>query len=628
MITPTPRAMSPQDIVRIYVPPAPPDEQQHTPQKFQSTKANESGGRFVTKETQPNSLPLLSDSSSVQSISSNMNINNSQETPKQHFSLEFPSTESNNKNSIIYGSGELTPVHYSFHRSDEELVKSFSESISGHSLSHISNVGGVGAIAATAGGQRSTSSSRRGSLSRKSPLAMFESNTLMECSHILAKRRLSAHSNGLNTDNHIKLSIGNSSSENLSNLGQPTSLSLLRRNSLSNGESTKIMTSFEQLATYRHQTANDGLDRGESPIRITSSKRHEVVSPDDEETYTYSYYNSYKSAETRQRKCPAVISNDTKKYVSESNIQYKSFATAQNSVAESDIEYTALHRRRPHSSGIETSPFQYADSVALPTSHTAASIKEYKRFYGTSIDDDDHDRVHANDDAEEDDEGEPIKSSDDSSSSPITKSVPITPVNETIPLLQSSPISAQHKSQISSHIYHASHTSTSNSASPAPSQYKLKSPSHIPIAMIQSAKEKTSITSPNMASPPMVRPSRIPLVYNNQKILSATVTSPVMHSSSSASSINSPNDLNRILPPVEISAGSRSNNDIHGQSMSPLSDINNSKILSASATPNGSSYEVNGKRATKRVGTSSTTTTTSTTATNAIRIHVNTNDQN
>lgn len=623
MITPTPRAMSPQDIVRIYVPPAPPDEQQHTQQKFQPITANE--GRYVTKEVQPNSLPLLSDSSSVRSISSNMNMNNSQETPKQHFSLEFPCTESNNRNSIIYGSGELTPVHYSFHRSDEELVKSFSESISGHSLSHISNVGGVGAIVATAGGQRSTSSSRRGSLSRKSPLAMFESNTLMECSHILAKRRLSTQSNGLNTDNRIKLSIGNSSSENISNLGQPTSLSLLRRNSLSNGESTKIMTSFEQLATYRNQTATDGVDRGESPIRIISSKRHEVVSPDDEENYTYSYYNSYKSAESRQRKNPAVIGNDTKKYVSESNIQYKSFTTATDSVVESDIEYTALNKRRPHSSAIETSPFQFADTVAMPTSRTATSIKEYKRFYSTSIDDDDPD-PDKNNDAEED---EPIKSSDDSSSSPVTKSVPITPVNETIPLLQSSPISAQNKSQISSHIYHASHTSTSNSVSPAPSQFKLKSPSHIPVAMLPSAKGKSSTPSPDMASPPMVRPSRIPLVYNNQKILSATVTSPVMHSSSSASSINSPNDLNRILPPVEISAGSRSNNEIHGQLMSPLSGVNNSKILSASATPNGTPFDFDGKRATKRIGTSSTTTTTTTTtATNAIRIQVNTNDQN
>lgn len=629
MITPTPRAMSPHDIVRIYVPPAPPDEQQHIQQKLlQPTTANESG-RFVTKESQPNSLPLFTDSSSAISILSNNNINSSQETPKQLMSLEFPCTESNNKNSIIYGSGELTPVHYSLHRSDEELVKSFSESISGHSLSHISNAGGVGATAIVAG-QRSTSSSRRGSLSRKSPLAMFESNTLMECSHILAKRRLSTQSNGLGSDNRIKLSIGNSSSENLSTLGQPTSLSLLRRNSLSNGESTKIMTSFEQLATSRHQT-DDAVDRGETPIRITTSKRHEILSPDDDETYSYSYYNSYKSAESRQRKSPAVISDNIKKYVSESNIQYKSFSAAKSCVDEPDRESTASNKRRPHSSGIETSPFQYADPATLPPSHNATSIKEYKRLYSTSVDDDvpehehEHGRIRTNEENEED---EPIKSSDDSSSSPVSKSVVITPVNETIPLLQSSPISAQHKPQIINQIYDRA-SPTANMATPAHSQFKMKSPSHIPVAMTQSTKVKSPTSSPDQTSP-LVRPSRIPLVYNNQKILSATVTSPVMHSSSSASSLNSPNDLNRILPPVEVvtSAGSRTSNDIHTQLRS--SDIDNSKILSSSTTPNGSSFEFNGKRMTKRVGTSmmTTTTTTTTTASNAIRIHVNTNDQN
>lgn len=611
MITPTPRAMSPQDIVRIYVPPAPPDEQpqqhqqhqQHHQQRSQSAVANESGGTCLTKESQPNSLPLFSDTSS--------SIVNSQETPKQLLSLEFPNTESNNKNSIIYGSGELTPVHYSLHRSDEELVKSFSESISGHSLSHISNAGG--GIGTTIAGQRSTSSSRRGSLSRKSPLAMFESNTLMECSHILAKRKLSTQSNGPNVDNRIKLSIGNSSSENLSNLGHSTPLSLLRRNSLSNGESAKIMTSFEQLAN------TDSVDRGEAPIRITSRKRHESGSPDDDEgTYSYSYYNSYKSAESRQRKSPVVISNNTKKYVSESNIQYKTFSTAKSNAEETDIEYTALNRRRPHSSDIETSPFRFADQGNQPASHTTTSFKEYKRFYSTSVDDDEpehgHSEHHATDDVEDD---EPIKSSDDSSASPVSKSVQITPINETIPLLQPSPISMQHKSQMNSTIYHASQSPKAvSNASPtsASSQFKMKSPSHIPVA-----KTKSPTTPPDVTTPPMARPSRIPLVYNNQRILSgAHITSPVIHSSSSASPVNSPNELNRVLPPVETvtSPSSRSANEIRSQ------------LTSSATTPNGSSFEFNGKR-TRRIGTPSTTSSSTTsTASNAIRIHVNTNDQN
>lgn len=240
MITPTPRAISPQDIVRIYVPPAPPEEQksaQVTP------KSNKSPS---TKDSKPNSITEANNiqkhpNNRISSSSNNASLNGSPKKAPSPPQLPTPTASTvttvwsskpsltafeneSNKNSII--SGETTPVRGGFDQSDEDLTRSFIDA----SLSTNNSLGYIGL------GGGASSSSRRGSLSRKSPAAMFESNMLMECSHMI-KRRLSSQSNS---------SINFEVRDKTSNAASNSSLSL-RLNSTSNGDTHKRMTSFEQV---------------------------------------------------------------------------------------------------------------------------------------------------------------------------------------------------------------------------------------------------------------------------------------------------------------------------------------------------------------------------------------------
>lgn len=588
MVTPTPRTISPQDIVRIYVPPAPPDEQKHY-QNVSKPKTSPS-----TKDSKPNIF--VSEANNLQKHSNNNNktisSNGSVSTSPEKMSLSSsppsqvvtPSASSmaagtataaawsikpltglsneSNKNSIIYGSDDLTPVHCAFNRSDDDLVKSFADA---SSLSTTCNSLGYIGIGGPGGG--ASSSSRRGSLSRKSPSAVFESNILMECPHMI-KRRLSSQSNSsINFEIRDKSSPANS--ENIGN----SSLSL-RLNS--NGE--KRMTSFEQLARYKGSSTSDEKLNDEV----------DKYSPDDEENYSYSYYK-YKSAESRQRKSPTAMVESSKRFVSESNVQYESISMRRQSSKE--IEYQALNKRRPNSSGNETSLYQYETFSVAPTtnsttvksstfnnntsptaitaaaitsSHKTTSVKEYKRFYGTSNEDTCDEELN-----------------ESHTSSPNSKSVLNSP--DTVPLLQSS--------------------------SP---------PSYIPKLKSKSSMSPTSVYS-DLGSPQSEypnKPSRIPVMHlnerkssNNSKMMTTTTaTSPTTHASPNTS------ELNRILPPIEIvSSSSSSNNSL------------SSRILQKTPTsPNGQSIGFGiANRPMKLQSKNGTTLVDS----NTIRIKVNQNDK-
>lgn len=134
-------------------------------------------------------------------------------------------------------------------------------------------------------------------------------------------------------------------------------------------------------------------------------------SPDDDEQYSY----SYKSIETTQRSPSAVASG--KKFRSENNVQYETITLRPGSAMTSND----ARKRRPNSSGSEI--FTEYETQAPPLQpkggiykkSASASLKEYKRFYGTSAEE-------AGDD-------------DESSSSPI-RTVLNSP-DTVIPLLQS-----------------------------------------------------------------------------------------------------------------------------------------------------------------------------------------------
>lgn len=475
MITPTLRAISPQDIVRIYVPPAPPNEQKHY-QDLMKMKIPQS-----TKDSEPNNLY---EGNNIQKhLNNNKKIKGSNETVNTITEKSLHSSQTtlwppknlselgsdSNTNSIIYGSGDLTPVHCSSNKSDDDLTKHFTDSSPNTNSNNFGYVG-ISGVA--------SSSSRRGSLSRKSPSAMFDSNILMECSHMI-KQRLSSQSNSSinfeNRDKNQSLSNENDSASN-----KRSSLSL-RLNS--NGNSQNRMTSFEQLAASKYKNqSNEKLN-----------DNNDKYSPDDEENYSYSYYK-YKSTESRQRQSPTTVENN-RRFGSENNVQYES-----NPIRKLSTENNAQKKRRPNSSSNETSLFQY-ESYSVAASQKTTSIKEYKRFYGTSNEDTCDDELK--------------KSSDESSSSPNSKSVLNSP--DTIPLLQSSP------------------------------------PSYIPVAKLKSPVSPTYVGYDSTVESP-IKPSRIPVMHVNERKTSS-ICSPSGHMYPNSS------DLNRVLPPIEV-VNSTSNNSV------------------------------------------------------------------
>lgn len=221
MITPTPRAISPQDIVRIYVPPPPPEEL--------DSRSKNSSSQNITSRTQSPTTSTLNKSPAIKSSGiSTSNVDDSINTISTA-SVASIGNESGGESSCDRGgdgvgsgsggtgissggskrnsiaSGDLTPVRRSYiYRSEEEL---------------------------TYNGQKSSSSSRRGSLSRKSPSLFTNPHVVMDCEHLKSKQR---SINGSDDQIHR-----NSTAQ------IEHSFESLRR--------AKVMTSFEELARLQKE---------------------------------------------------------------------------------------------------------------------------------------------------------------------------------------------------------------------------------------------------------------------------------------------------------------------------------------------------------------------------------------
>lgn len=290
MITPTPRAITPQDIVRIYVPAASPEEIE---------KMNGEKNSFVNKS---------------------------------------------NSNRNSHCSGENTPVRNSLIITEDDIYTDLGMN-----------------------GRMSTSSSRRGSMSRKSP-AFVENDLLIECAHMRSRKNSSSDTKediSPNDPNRMKLMIG-------------------AKDVVGDEGKKKIMTSFEELAKKSEERMSRSENYG-SPGKFTS----------DEEDFTF--YHPTKSIRLKEYS----------KYESDCNIQYKALSSSIGS----DTEHRS-YQRRQNSSGNESSPFE-SDGHGTKMKFFGAE-EEYENYVSRKS-----------------------KSSNDSTPSP--KSVLTTPVNDTIPLLLSSP---------------------------------------------------------------------------------------------------------------------------------------------------------------------------------------------
>lgn len=380
MITPTPRAMSPQDIVRIYVPPPPPEEIQK--QRFNK----------------------IEDPKSIKPSSENL----SKLSNKKLFS--YDSIESNKRNSIAGYDGITNRItkNSSIYQSEEEL-RQITDSVTSNIVA-------------------SSSSSRRGSMTRKSP-AVFEKD-LIECSHM--RSRKNSLSESLSNRIGSNLSLSDSNKVKLSVTGAADG----ERSDTSTLYSSKKMTSFEELAKLKRNEEQKG-----SNIVYSNEKSK--------------FENGVTSIDRSQ------IRYSNRSDRPESTIRYRTLSPS----AGSEKEFSPL-------SGNESSPYEYDSQTETRKTigMDAKKSDKYNRFFnnGKSFDDE----------TDDDDHYRTInKSSDDSSSSPNSKSVLTTPVNETIPLL-SSPVGSgfNHFSNSNSSKYKFSIEPSKTISSPTKNRFIVKTP--------------------------------------------------------------------------------------------------------------------------------------------------------
>lgn len=423
---------SPQDVVRIYVPPAPVED------KYSPDDNLPRSGRSSIINVEYENPPVIVESPPKQKTFSPQE---QQQRIQQLFDEEsqnypsFTTINSDYNNGVQANGTRQTPQQYYYYPTPSAMPAPVPQQPS---------------IVST--------SSRRGSLSRKSPSPLRDIDVVIECEHMRQKRTLSSCSNG----NAPKI-------VSTSDFSEPRPI--------------KRMTSFEELAQGK---------QGENIIVYTSPSKERYEDSDRGQDEIIEERIVYKRKNSKPK--------------SDYNIQYRNFQNAEDLDDYNDFpvvrKSTSSHGynvknsgSRKHSSS-DNSPFDYdllkekrkEDRYMAfgeregKTSTIDDSIKSYNRFFNDEDDEDEEDfevghhhkfvtkkpasavgkytrTITGNEaDEETDDNGRVLirKSSDDenddenSSNSPPSnpKSILNTPINETIPLLMGDPQDGEHSHSI------------------------------------------------------------------------------------------------------------------------------------------------------------------------------------
>lgn len=275
-ITPTPRAMSPHDIVRIYVPPPPPEELYDRPNDLRllsnhnhnissEGRSPESDCRTIIQRT-PTELPGSVSTATITSQSLR-SLNQSHQHQQQY--------QERGRNREEGGVGGL-----------EDTLRDLALYSSQNSLK----------------GHGSTSSSRRGSMSRKSSV-LVESELASECPHIRVTSGRDSRKNSLTQRHSCDSGSGVVNAE--------YEAILARANSNKPKKEPRVMTSFEKLAQM-----NDTFYFGGSPSHAAELESREgSKKPQQSDDEAYSYRGSRGQGKERN--------GQSKKCTSDYNIQYK-----------------------------------------------------------------------------------------------------------------------------------------------------------------------------------------------------------------------------------------------------------------------------------------------------------------
>lgn len=418
----TPRAMSPQDVVRIYVPPAPPEELQKTTPHSASTTTVVAA--IISKKDSPGR------NTNRYSNGSNYSSNGT------------PIVVSRQSN---YNDDEFDDSR-TRRNSEIELYQPYN---SGR-FEYGNDYGTTSSVQNYAMNGRSTSSSRRGSMSRKSPAPMLDGEFIIECSHLKNRKYIPEyHTSHTSLNQGVRVRNG---SEN--NIHRMTSFEELAKNKYLSGSNNSLLRNVNDDFVIRQMVKAKGN-------RLTKSEIYDTV--DSSESGSNDRYETYASVHQK-------ISRGHK---SDYNIQYKNISHRGN-VAEGNrhdynsIEYkTFKNRQSSRESGNDSSPFDY--DLLTDGRHENNALRDDDRFF--TNEDDDEDKLLN-------------KSSDESSTSPppnkqvqYVRKITNSPSNESIPLLLS-PTSTERKTSIPSQSSSipVSNSMKRNNYSTDPFRFELSSP--------------------------------------------------------------------------------------------------------------------------------------------------------
>ena len=270
------------------------------------------------------------------------------------------------------------------------------------------------------GRQSSSSSSRRGSMSRKSP-APLECDYIIECGHVKNQKYVPTTTTMTGSTSNLSLKSNNSRTNSESNIHRFTSFEELAKNNgliMTNNSNNNNVNNINSVKEAPSSSSVIVTSRTKSGQRMSKSEIYEgdlVYSGDPIVATMTPYSNGMHMHKSDYNIHYKNISPPTKKSPTHYDVEYKSFKMRQSSVG----------------SGNESSPFDYDLLPGSNESQNSGALKNYSRFF------------HEDGEEEDEDEDRLInKSSDDSSASPDGglaathhKSNLNTPINDTIPLL-------------------------------------------------------------------------------------------------------------------------------------------------------------------------------------------------
>lgn len=257
--------------------------------------------------------------------------------------------------------------------------------------------------------QQQSSSSRRGSMNRKTPSPLL-SDLIVECDHIKSRRsqdNIYDENNKLNNNNNNVLS-----------------------------GSLKRLTSFEELAKKSDSNSllfiHESIDNN---FRYNSNNSYGSSKPRSDYGICYSYKNLDSELDQNSKNNQMMKKSTSHSY----NIR-RSSERKHSSSDNSPFDYDLLKEKRK-----DHHRHHYDNSEGRHMETNDNSIKSYDRFFNSDDECDDDDvrsrttskrttqkyRSHISGTEADDDE------EDNSSNSPTNKSIPCTPLNDTLPLLSS-----------------------------------------------------------------------------------------------------------------------------------------------------------------------------------------------